>query len=231
LALAALAVSTAAAQVASVGGVPTALLFQQNQGQLEHAVRFASDARGYRLVLTDAEMVLTARGRTDATLRVRMPGAAVNATFAGIGPVSADARITTPESPVATLTGPAYQGVRRGGVYPGIDAEYFATERALGIDFSVAPRANPRRIRLSFRGATRLRITTEGNVRMQVGSETIVLTKPVIYQAVDGVRRQITGAYQLNGAREIGFVVGTYDASLPLVIAPQVTWIAGTSIR
>jgi hypothetical protein len=230
-ALIAMAVSAAAAQVASVGSVPNALVFQQNHGQLEQTIRFASEPRGYTLVLTDEETVLTARGRTEPLVRVRMPGASVTAAFAGVERVSTDAQVASPESQARAAAGAAYQRVRRTGIYPGIDVEYSATERALDVDFSIAPGANPRRIRLSFRGATRLRLTSDGGARMRVGAETLVLKKPVIYQAVDGVRRQIAGGYQLIGTREVGVVVGKYDAALPLVIAPQVTWIAGTSIR
>ncbi len=46
----------------------------------------------------------------------------------------------------------------------------------------------------------------------------------MVYQQVDGVRREIAGAYVLNGGRQVGFQVAAYDASKPLIIDPVLSY-------
>ena len=47
---------------------------------------------------------------------------------------------------------------------------------------------------------------------------------PVIYQQRNGVRIPVKGRYVLHGANEVGFVIGRYNHSLPLVIDPTVSY-------
>src|SRR5207302_854817 len=48
--------------------------------------------------------------------------------------------------------------------------------------------------------------------------------KPVVYQEVEGVRREIPSSYMLKGARQVGFQVAAYDASQPLIIDPVLSY-------
>src|SRR5207249_12044692 len=55
---------------------------------------------------------------------------------------------------------------------------------------------------------------------------------PVIYQEVEGARREIAGGYVLEGARHVGFRVAAYDARRPLGIDPALfysTYLGGNS--
>jgi len=46
--------------------------------------------------------------------------------------------------------------------------------------------------------------------------------KPIIYQNVDGARREIAGGYVRKGANRVGFQLAAYDTTRPLVIDPIV---------
>ena len=46
----------------------------------------------------------------------------------------------------------------------------------------------------------------------------------MIYQEVAGVRREVLGRYLMRNARQVGFWIGAYDAALPLVIDPVLTY-------
>jgi Beta-propeller repeat len=46
----------------------------------------------------------------------------------------------------------------------------------------------------------------------------------VIYQQVDGARRQVRGRYLLHGAGQVGFALAGYDTTLPLVIDPVISY-------
>lgn len=53
-----------------------------------------------------------------------------------------------------------------------------------------------------------------------VGGGEMRQLKPVIYQEVEGVRKEIAGGYRLEGKNHVSFEVGRYDVSRPLVIDP-----------
>src|SRR5262249_53517072 len=51
----------------------------------------------------------------------------------------------------------------------------------------------------------------------------LIMRKPVIYQEVNGARREIAGSYALAD-KQVGFRLGEYDASRPLVIDPTLSY-------
>src|SRR5205085_688298 len=48
--------------------------------------------------------------------------------------------------------------------------------------------------------------------------------KPVIYQKVNGQRKEVDGSYVIRGRHEVGFKIGAYDPSQPLVIDPSIAY-------
>ena len=114
---------------------------------------------------------------------------------------------------------PNYGRVRYTGVYPGIDLVYYGHDGNLEYDWIVSPGADPRRIRLSFDGADRLRIDKQGDLVIKLGKTEYRHRKPVVYQEVAGKRVQVAGSWTLHG-KEAGFRIGAYDHGQPLVIDP-----------
>ncbi len=114
---------------------------------------------------------------------------------------------------------PLYREVVYHQVYPGIDLVYYPKDERLTYDFRVAPGADPSAIRLHFEGADRLALDAEGNLRCLVGSQTVVMQKPTLYQEVAGERRLVPGRFTLTG-NDVAFEVGDYDRNLALVIDP-----------
>ena len=49
------------------------------------------------------------------------------------------------------------------------------------------------------------------------------LLRPVVYQQVDGVRKEIPGQFELQGERQVRFLVTGYDTGRPLTIDPVLT--------
>src|SRR5439155_15869791 len=98
-------------------------------------------------------------------------------------------------------------------------------------DFTVAPGADPRAIRLGFEGADRLELTADGDLGLHVGNVGLRFAKPLVYQDVAGARREIPGGWVLEEAFTVGFRLAAYDRSKPLVIDPVVslaTYVGGT---
>ena len=117
-----------------------------------------------------------------------------------------------------------YRAVRYESVYPGIDIIYYGNQRQLEYDFCVAPGANPKDIRITFDGARSLRLNASGELVVDVGGGQVRQLKPIIYQEVDGVRRDVGGRYVMKGRREVGFEIDAYDTSRPLVIDPVLVY-------
>src|SRR5262249_50871276 len=58
--------------------------------------------------------------------------------------------------------------------------------------------------------------------------------RPTLYQEIDGVRRQVLGGYVHCGRSGVGFRMGAYDRSRPLVIDPVLsyaTFLGGSNIE
>jgi hypothetical protein len=98
--------------------------------------------------------------------------------------------------------------------------------RRLEQDFVVAPGGEPGRIRLAIRGSERASLEPAGGLQLAVGGETVRLTRPAAFQEIGGVRRPVASSFRLlasaPGETAVGFAVGPYDRSRPLVIDPVV---------
>ncbi len=126
---------------------------------------------------------------------------------------------------------PTFARVRYAGVYPGIDVVYHGSRRRLEYDFHVAPGADPAAIRLVFDRVRSLDLAHGILVLRAPGGEVRHLA-PLVYQERDGVRSVVDCRYKRLGRRTVGFVLGPYDRSRPLVIDPVLsysTYLGGSS--
>src|SRR5262249_11846790 len=118
---------------------------------------------------------------------------------------------------------PTYSRVEYEGVYPGIDLVYYGSGGPLEDDFLVGPGPDPRQIQLGFPGVDSVHIDAGGNLLLQAGDVPLRQHKPYLYQEADGVRREVAGNFVLQAAGsryQVGFAIGAYDPSRPLVIDP-----------
>jgi Big-like domain-containing protein/beta-propeller repeat-containing protein len=117
---------------------------------------------------------------------------------------------------------PTYRQVVYRSVYPGTDLLFHGTHGAAEFDFVVAPGADPDAIALQVDGADALTVDG-GDILIHVGEALLRLHAPVLYQGAPERRTSVSGGFRLDG-RRIGFSVGEYDRSRPLVIDPVVTY-------
>src|SRR5262249_14109338 len=75
-----------------------------------------------------------------------------------------------------------------------------------------------------FEGIRRCFIDAGGNLILEFGSHTVRLRKPDSYQETSGVRHAVSSAFFVRGANEVGFRLGKYDRSKPLVIDPTLIY-------
>ncbi|PYQ07013.1 MAG: hypothetical protein DMF82_04760 [Acidobacteria bacterium] len=106
---------------------------------------------------------------------------------------------------------------------------FYGHQGELEYDLVIAPGADQRAIALSFEGAA-LALDDQGDLVLQTSVGPVRLRKPVVYQEVSGVRREIAGGYVLQENR-VGFRLGAYDARQPLVIDPVLTYSIDLSVN
>ena len=119
---------------------------------------------------------------------------------------------------------PTYGRVRYGAVYPGIDVVYYGQQGSLEYDFQVAPHADPSHIRLHFEGAGRPHLESSGDLVFSNIGEAFRQHQPVTYQERGGVRTSVAAHYRMLPSGDAALEIGAYDASLPLVIDPTLSY-------
>ena len=121
---------------------------------------------------------------------------------------------------------PAFGKVRYQNVYPGIDLVYYGNQRQMEYDFVVAPGASIEPIELCFQGVTKTDIDASGDLVLQTADGQIRQHKPVVYQEINGVRREVAGHYVRRSAdaRTVGFEIPAYDNARPLIIDPVLVY-------
>ena len=128
---------------------------------------------------------------------------------------------------------PTSSKVKYHKVYPGVDLVFYGNEGQLEYDFIVAPGIDPDQIRITFQGSNKTEIDEKGDLLLQAGGDSVRQLKPFVYQEVNGVRREIESRYVLHAkmdlkqraksaglSEQVGFDIGDYDPTLPLVIDP-----------
>ena len=226
------------------------LNFEANQGQTDARVKFLARGSGYSLFLTSEEAVLILnRSRvsgagdwgaaalehdqqvpkpqppTPTALRMKLVGANHAASVVGVDELPGKSHYFIGNDPQQWRTDIAQHGkVTYQGVYPGVDLVYHGNHGNLEYDFVVGAGADPRAIELTFAGAREVRLGAEGDLVLGVGDGEIRQLKPVIYQELQGVRKEIAGGYRIDGEAHVRFEVGNYDVSRPVVIDPVLVY-------
>jgi hypothetical protein len=175
-----------------------------------------------------------------AVVRMQMLGGNTAPAVVGLDPLRGKVNYFLGNDPakwhthISTFAKVEYQNV-----YPGVNLDYYGHQGQLEYDFVVAPGVDPHVIDLSFSGADQLTIDGQGDLVLQAGGQDIIQHKPVVYQEVNGARQEIPSAFVLSTghlpltAQQVGFRLGGYDPSRPLVIDPVLsysTYLGGSSI-
>jgi hypothetical protein len=199
------------------------LRFEPNVGQMDARFGFRSRAAGHDLYLAPDEAVIAVRGAAEP-VRIRLAGGRTPRRIAGEAVLPGHTNYYLGDDAGRWRTHvAAYGRVRYEQVYPGVDLVYYGSERQLEYDFVVAPGADPSAIVLSVTGVDRLRLSPEGDLVLEVRVGEIRQRRPVLYQERDGQRHAVDGRYVMIGKQEVGFRVGPYDRSRPLIIDPVIT--------
>jgi hypothetical protein len=198
-----------------------AVSFEANQGQADPQVRFISRGKDFNLYLTPTEAVIRLRDEDRSSgLCMSLEGANRNPFIQGIEKLPATINYFRGDDRSQWRSGvPSYAKVLYKEVFRGVDMLYHGDNGQLEYDFKVAPGADPRAIRLLFDGAESVEIDQSGDLVLRTPAGEIRHRKPVAYQEMNGQRQPVSARYRRHNGR-IGFELGEYDRTLPLVIDP-----------
>ena len=240
---------------------PLPLMFEPADGA---DAGFVCRGSGYALFVSPAEAVVTVnrtrgadraertarlsgpRSSSGSTLRppasvislnIRLVGADHQAQVVGAAKLPTTVNYLIGNDPRHwRMSVPTFSRVHYQNVYPGVDLVYYGNQRQLEYDFVVAPGANPEQIALRFEGAEQVELDALGDLILRVAGGQVRQHKPVVFQEINGVRREITGRYVLveAGHQTVGFEISDYDRNRPLVIDPVLvysTYLGGTAFE
>ena len=232
---------------AAYGKLP--LAFERNMGQADRHVQFLARGSGYSLFLTPNQAVFALSKHTpsprfaastgkisdtpQAVLHMRLLGSNAQAVAVGQQELAGKANYLLGNQASHWQTNvPLYQKVSLHNLYPGIDLIYYGNQTRLEYDFVLAPKASASAIRLGFSGAGSVQISQKGELLVGLPGGQVVWQRPVAYQQVGAKRIAVAGRYALLGKDQVGFQLGRYDTSKPLVIDPTLlysTYLGGSS--
>jgi hypothetical protein len=235
-------------------GARLPIAFEANLGQTAAAVGFIGRANGYRLFIKSDESVIALNGvrsprrqghsasqptilEAPRAIRIELLDANPGQKIDARDPLPGRINYLVGQDPAGWRTDiPTYRTVTQHEVWPGIDLVYYGdSERRIESDFTVAPGADPRMIRLAFKGNDRVSIDRGGNLQIAAGRRIVTMLKPRIYQRFGGRTLIVGGRYVIDqchppsrDGQRVRFEVASYDRSQTLVIDPKLSLVYST---
>ncbi len=122
---------------------------------------------------------------------------------------------------------PTYKTVNMGEIYDGISLKLKAYTKNVEKIFTINPSIKPDKIQINVKGIETAKVNTNGELELITGKGTIIFTKPIAYQFIDGHRQDVKISYKIFddcniGECNYGFMVGNYNLDYELIIDPMI---------
>jgi hypothetical protein len=228
---------------------PLPLAFETNLGQDNAAVRFKLRGAGGTVFFRPNEVVLAlrqptskqrshdprqqaVRGQRPALLRLTFLGANRAPSLSGTDRLPGVANYLIGKNPnkwhtnIATYAGIVYQQL-----YDGIDLQFDGSSGKLKSTYTIAPGADPSRLNWRYNGSANAHVDDSGNLVVTLPTTNTATTPPTLtelapqaWQIINGRKVAIDVKYVVSGDGRIGFALGAYDRTLPLIIDPTLIY-------
>lgn len=218
--------------------------FELNMGQKANHIRFLTRGREYTAFFTPNEVIFTLQeGKKENSispkvrkpleeqsnkynlLKMKMEGS--NSDIEIIGEELLEGRfnyLIDKDTEKWITNVPTYRRIKYKEIYPGIDLIYYGNEHQLEHDFIVQPNIDPKVINLSFEGAENIEVDKDGHLIVETKTGRLKLLKPIVYQDINGKQQEIKSSYEIRRNRNVGFILGKYNNSIPLRIDPVLSY-------
>jgi hypothetical protein len=195
--------------------------FEVNVGQFDDSTAFMTHVSGLSVRLSATGADFTTATNTPTTISMQLVGSNSDALAVGANQLAGKANYLTGAESEWITDVPLFGKAAFLGVYEGIDMVYYGTPSGqLEYDFVVSPGADTSLIELNFSGADGMRLDAAGNLVLSTAAGELVQQAPIAFQG-DTI---VTSAFTLLGDGRVGFELGDYDASQPLVIDPVISF-------
>jgi len=222
------------------------LLFIQNQGQVDEAVKYYVTSSGQMVYFTEENIVFDLihydQAKADDTadrqaerlvFSLNFLGANSQPAIEGSGKDGAAVNYfigNDPEKWHANV--PTYRELVYRDIYPNVDLRLYGNGGMLRYDFVVNPGATPEEIALAYNGIDSLAII-DGELVIGTAFGNMVQSQPYIYQQIGDEVVEVEGGFRLDSDNTYGFHVAAYNNHYPLIIDPVLldysTYLGGTS--
>jgi hypothetical protein len=231
------------------------LPFVRNDGQTDTKARFHTRGLGGTIFFTPTEIVFsllppvapdqrqtTVRTRFERNrrfadrfngsmevIRLRFAGANANPTLAPGKRLGGVLNYYIGNDPAKWRTNvPMYAGIVYQDLYPGVDLQYDGMEGLLKGTFTLKPGVNPAMIGWRYGGARSVQVdAATGKLLIGLpGGRTLTEHAPSAWQEKGGQKVPVQVTYSVTADRRVGFAIGSYDRSLPLVIDPTIEYLS-----
>ncbi len=209
--------------ISQFGRLP--LHFEVNHGQAPSGVKAIARGERQAVLLGATETTVLLRNKkSQVGVHLKLEGASLDAAasfdhrLAGVANYYHGSDPASWQEDVAT-----FERVRFSQIYPGVDVIHYANQSGeLEHDFKIAAGANPQQIRIAIDSQCKLQLV-DGDVEIMTMAGAIRLKRPAAYQMSSDKKIEVEAKYAIDGSR-IGFSLGEYDRSLPLVIDPILSY-------
>jgi len=203
--------------------------FTENLGQLDPSIMYYCMGSPLSIALGVGWVAYNYRSAASnlgVMFHVRFDGSTGSAPL-GVGELPYRSNYFIGNDPGAWRTGArSYREVLYESVWDGIDARFHLRDGSFKYEFVVAPGADPTRIRLGFESVERLSIDRgTGDLLVWTTAGILKDRAPVTYVEGSQGDNRVVSSYELTGdGSTVGFHIGEYDDSWPLVIDPELTY-------
>ena len=130
---------------------------------------------------------------------------------------------------------PSYNSLELGELWQGITVKLNATPNNFEKIFTVEPNIDTKKIRIKMEGISDLCINEDEELQIDLEGNSIMFTKPVAYQNINGDKVIVPVSYKINkngDSYSYGFDLGAYDKNSSLTIDPLLasTYLGGSMI-
>jgi len=235
-------VQSLSSDVNMLNSVPSAIApvgYQENRGQWPGNVRYLLQKPGLNYWITDRGVRMdfhrseVVQAESDGAPQImRSVGHVVDVESINATGAPEDRRGTALPTAINYLRGDEgkcsigvrkFEDVTLRQVAPGVSARYYQDGGAPRYDLILEPKARPEDLRLRFTGASNIRVQPDGSLTYETSVGQIREQGLFSYQVVNGRKMEIKSRFTVAPNGIVGFELGKYDHTKPVVVDPQVT--------
>lgn len=205
--------------------------FEKNDGQTRKQIDFLCRAKNHTVLLSSTGVLLSVPDskskalKSARLLQMRLVGANAKAEVKGLDRLVTKSNYFIGNDPGKWRVDiPNYERVKYSEVYAGIDLEYYGNQGKLEYDFIISPGSEPNVISLQFKGMDSIHMNEKGELILSAAFSELTIQEPIAYQERGGIRERVPASYIFQRENQVGFSVGDYDPTLPLVIDPVLAY-------